>query len=193
MITLPQDRQYALLNIVNLVKTCLGLLNVANVVANEGYWKMKDAFKCLAEHVQPCAACPDNVENKTIKNPTKSSVSINMTNYSSQHRKRKFLQIPLAAIDVKIGEKESKVFLVDKHANLTLLRSLLVSCLRKIKATNYSAKKLSKPLFKVVILMLHGINCVMQLQRQLDCLKKNLQISLEYLIPSTERPKLNLP
>ena len=130
-------------------KDCLGLLNVANVVANvvanEGYWKMKDAFKCLAEHVQPCAACPDNVENKTIKNPAKSSVSINMANYSSQQAKRKFLQMPLAAINVKIGEKESKVFLVDKQANLTLLRSLLVSCLRKIKATNYSAKKLSKP------------------------------------------------
>ena len=111
---------------------------------------MKDAFKCLAEHLQPCAACPENIENKvnkTIQNPIKRSASINMDNYSSQHAKRKFLQMPLAAINVKTGEKESKVFVVDKHANLTLLRSLL----RKLFEKNKSNKLLSKETFKALI------------------------------------------
>ena len=131
-------------------RDCLGLLNVAKVVANEGYWKMKDAFKCLAEHLQPCAACPENIENKvnkTIQNPIKRSASINMDNYSSQHAKRKFLQMPLAVINVKTGEKESKVFLVDKHANLTLLCSLL----RKLFEKNKSNKLLSKETFTALI------------------------------------------
>ena len=103
----------------------------------------------MAEHLQPCAACPENIENKvnkTIQNPIKRSASINMDNYSSQHAKRKFLQMPLA-INVKTGEKESKVFLVDKHANLTLLRSLL----RKLFEKNKSNKLLSKETFKALI------------------------------------------
>ena len=105
----------------------------------------------MAEHLQPCAACPENIENKvnkTIQNPIKRFASINMDNYSSQHAKReKFLQMPLAAINVKTGEKESKVFLVDKHANLTLLCSLL----RKLFEKNKSNKLLSKETFKAPI------------------------------------------
>jgi hypothetical protein len=127
---------------------CLGLLNIAKVVVNEGYWKMKDAFKCLAEHVQPCAACPENVGNTvTHKKPIKHSDSINMANNSSQHAKRKFLQMPLAAINVKTGEKESKVFLVDKYANLTLLHSLLC----KLSLEKDKRNKLSKETFKALI------------------------------------------
>ncbi|CAB3996226.1 Hypothetical predicted protein, partial [Paramuricea clavata] len=120
-------------------KNCLGLLNVAKVVANEGHWKMKDAFKCLAEHVQPCEACPEKITNnvnETCNKPKMCSDPINMANYSSQHAKRKFLQMPLAAINVKSGSKESETFLVDKHANLTLLRSLLQKLLEKRQDNN---------------------------------------------------------
>jgi hypothetical protein len=95
-------------------KNCLGLLNVAKVVANEGHWKMKDAFKCLAEHVQPCAACPEKITNnvnETCNKPKMCSDPINMANYSSQHAKRKFLQMPLSAINVKSGSKESETIL----------------------------------------------------------------------------------
>ena len=50
--------------------------------------------------------------------------------------KRKFLQMPLSAINVKSGSKESETFLVDKHANLTLLRSLSQKLLEKHQDNN---------------------------------------------------------
>jgi hypothetical protein len=62
---------------------------------------------------------------------------INMANYSSQHAKRKFLQMPLAAINVKSGSKESETFLVDKHSNLTLLCSLFHKLLEKMQRQQY--------------------------------------------------------
>lgn len=42
-------------------QNCLGMLNVANTILKEGFWKMKDAFRCLAEHIQPCNVCPKKI------------------------------------------------------------------------------------------------------------------------------------
>lgn len=111
---------------------------------------MKDAFKCLAEHEQPCKICPLNVRNEhgeTVNKAVKRSDAVNMKNYSSQHAKRKFLQMPLAGIHVETGDKESAVFLVDKNANVTLLRSLLQKVYKKKTADS----PLSKSAFKVLI------------------------------------------
>ena len=55
-------------------QNCLGMLNIANTILKEGFWKMKDAFHCLAEHIQPCNVCPKKTE------PMEMSKGVNQCN-----------------------------------------------------------------------------------------------------------------
>ena len=85
---------------------CLGMVNVASTIVREGFWKMKDAFRCLALHKQPCPAYPKMVQfnaDLTGCKPVKRTDSVKMKNYTSPHAKRKFLQMPIAALHIKNG------------------------------------------------------------------------------------------
>ena len=98
-------------------KICPGMIQVASVVEKHRYWKLKDAFCCCMGHKQPCKQ-PCDSSSQSVQCPA-------VNNYTSAHAKRKFLCMPLSCITVEVGPKQSANFLVQKDANVTLMKSLL--------------------------------------------------------------------
>ena len=100
---------------------------------------MKDAFCCLAEHVQPCNVCRKKIRtdggNELECKPVQRSDPVNMKNYTSFHARRKFLQMPIAALSIETNKNQLVIFLVAKGSNYkmfaSVLRQILVSKLQR--------------------------------------------------------------
>ena len=90
---------------------------------------MKDAFRCLAEHIQPCNVCPKKMgtdgNNEQGCKPMQRPDPVNVINYTSFHARRKFLQMPIAALSIETNKNQLVIFLVAKGLNYKMLASVL--------------------------------------------------------------------
>lgn len=122
-------------------KSCPGMIQVASVVDEHGYWKLKDAFCCIMEHDQPCKQpCESSAERE---------LSPAVKNYTSAHAKSQLLRMPLSCVAVEIGPTQCVNFLVKKDANITLMKSLLGRLYRKTLPDTTLSKERVKDLLRL--------------------------------------------
>ena len=90
---------------------------------------MKDVFRCLAEHIQACNVCPKKIgthgNNEQECKPMQRPDPVNMVNYTSFHARRKFLQMPIAALSIETNKYQLVIFFVAKGSNYKMLASVL--------------------------------------------------------------------
>ena len=111
---------------------------------------------CKTEHAPSCTTCSSFIavakhiaENGFIRLSTAFSITSPTVKYKSKDAKRKLLQMPLAALRIKLHESNA-IYLVAKNNNLTLARSILskVDCRNSKGEENYMTKTCVKELLK---------------------------------------------
>lgn len=104
-------------------KVCPPMIHVANTIKNYGFWKLKAAYVCSMDHVQPCQKCPELIHSAPGKPPVINAPSAR--NYITTRAKKKFLRMPLACVTVPVGPKEFANFLIDKDSSYSLMTSII--------------------------------------------------------------------
>ena len=144
---------------------CVGLVNVARKITELGVVRLKEAYCCVAQHVQPCESCMLGMLDEAVRDttltetlPTMISDCKAFPSYKSSHAKRLLLQMPIAALTVVEWHGKS-TYLCDVTANISMLKTLLE---RSVKPT--SVNSLTKETFKELI-------GVCDSDKQRDCLK----------------------
>ncbi len=132
---------------------CKGFVNVANKIAEFGHVKLKDAFYCVTQHIQPCDACFKETDQKG--EPSLIPDQDIFPSYKPSHAKRMLLQMPIAALTID-GLSTS---LCDATANIVMLK-----CLLEKSKQQSSTNSLSKGYFKELISMCNS-------DKERDCLK----------------------
>jgi len=113
---------------------CPSMIQVATTIKKHGFWKLKSAYICCLNHLQPCEICPAQIYSP------QSHVVKSSNNYTSEKAKRKFLRMPLACITVPTGPNVSVNFLIEKDSNYLLMTNII----KKINEKKTTKGTLSK-------------------------------------------------
>lgn len=132
---------------------CSGLINVARKIVEFGVVKLKDAYCCVTQHMQPCESCMQEGGVK-CNSPTLIPGCGTFPAYKASHAKRLLLQMPVNALNVN-GSHRQSTYLCSGTANITMLKALLE---RSGKQNLTSVNALSKEEFKELI----AIHCVVK-------------------------------
>ena len=109
-------------------QNCLGMLNIANTILKEGFWKMKGCVSLFGRTytTMQCMSKENGTDgNEQGCKPMQRPDPVNMVNYTSFHARRKFLQMPIAALSIETNKNQLVIFLVAKGSNYKMLASVL--------------------------------------------------------------------